>query len=152
MDPGKHEIELFDGPKRLANRTVVLDQAEERTIVMDSAGTTHEESDGSTQRTWGYVTLGLGGAALVTGVAAGVVMLDKKSSLDDVCSSTCPPAAQNDLDTFRTARTTSFIGYGVGIAAIGAGTVLLLTAPSAASEARLTPLLGPRQIGLRGTF
>jgi hypothetical protein len=152
VDPGKHQLELFRGPQRLAQRTVVLDEGEERAIVMDSEGTSHEESDGSSQRTWGYVALGVGGAGLISGVAAGLVMLDKKSSLDNVCTTSCPPAAQNDLDTFRTARTTSFIGYGVGIAAIGAGAVLLLTAPSSPSEARLSPVLGPRQVGLRGTF
>ena len=149
VDPGKHEVTLLRDQTTLSKRIVVLDQGEERAIVLTANGA--PEDPGSAQRTWGYVALGVGGAGLITGVATGVVMLDKKSSLDSACDASCPPTAQNDLDSFRTARTTSFIGYGVGLAGIGAGALLLLTAPSE-EDARLVPLLGPGQVGLRGTF
>jgi hypothetical protein len=108
---------------------------------------------GSTQRVFGWTSLGLGGAGLVTGVVAGVVMLNAKSTLDAHCSPVCPPSYADKLDAFRGARTVSWIGYGVGIAGLAAGATLLLTAPRAHQRSlRAVPWIGFAATGVAGQF
>src|SRR5262245_7291277 len=42
--------------------------------------------DGSAQRTWGWIAGGAGGFGVVLGLVSGIVALNGKSSLDDVCA------------------------------------------------------------------
>jgi tetratricopeptide (TPR) repeat protein len=148
LDPGEHRIVARLGAGAPAERVVSLSERQTESVVLtlsaprapvpktsgrhDPMADTSE--DGSAQRTWGFVSLGVGVAGIATGVIAGVIMLNKKSRLDDVCAPTCPASSEDDLDAFRSARTVSLIGYGVGIAGLGAGTLLLLTAPSEKTE------------------
>ena len=102
------------------------------------------------------MSLGVGGAGLAAGIVSGVVMLGKDSTLESHCpNNRCPAAYRGDLDAFTTARTVSFIGYGVGIVGLGAGVALLLTAPREprpSARATITPYIGPATGGVTGTF
>lgn len=121
-------------------------------------------SDGSAQRTGGWIALGAGGVGLGLGIVSGILALNGKSSLDEICappgpdgSRACPSSAENDLSTFRTERTLSYVGFAVGAVGIGVGVSLLLTAPSdgevpAPPAATLVPWIGLGAAGLRGTF
>lgn len=109
----------------------------------------------SSSKTWGFVSLGIGGAGLATGIVSGVVMLDAKSSLDVECSPVCPPAATDEISRFRTARVVSAIGYGVGIVGIGVGAAILLLSPGAREDeraARLRVVGDLHTVGVEGTF
>jgi hypothetical protein len=83
---------------------------------------------GSTQRTLGYVSLGVGVAALATGTVFGVLAMNKKNESDDACvNQQCTPEgveANEDAGRFADYAT---VGFGVGIATGILGTVLLLT-------------------------
>ena len=106
-----------------------------------------------TRRTLGYLAVGVGGAGLVTGLTAGLVMLGKKGQLDGDCpNNVCPPAAHGDLDTFRTVRTVSTVGYTVGVVGIGLGALLVFSAPKPTPATTMTAFVGPAQAGLRGSF
>jgi hypothetical protein len=170
IDPGEHEVSVALGGTIQQTRKVTLAAGGAERVVlrvapgrptpvaMPSAGPvdTGPKPSRSMQRTWGFVSLGVGGAGLVTGIVSGAVMLGKDSTLERHCpNNSCPPAYQGDLDTFTTARTVSFIGYGVGIAGLGAGALLLLTAPREprkAARATITPFIGPAAGGVTGTF
>lgn len=106
-------------------------------------------------RTWGFVALGAGAAGLVTGVTAGLVMLNAKSTLDHACSPGCPPDVEGDLSRFRTARLVSTIGYGVGAVGLAVGGSLLLFGPSPSAPEPVGTVrigLGPGTAYVRGSF
>jgi hypothetical protein len=120
------------------------------------------------QSTLGYIAIGLGGAGLVVGTVTGILAINRRQELDDIpCVRTAPGvcfasdepatvsaafAAQDDLRTFSTAATISFIAGG---ALAATGLILLATAPDDPSPgAALTihPYLGLGNIGAVGTF
>lgn len=151
VDPGVHRVVVKKGDKVISERALELAEGQSDVITLDASGHIAED-DNSESTPWAWIALGVGGAGLATGAIAGLVMLDKQSTLDDVCTPTCPESSQDDLDGFRTARTVSFIGYGVGIVGVGVGAALLLTRSSSTDKAHLAPTLGLGHVGLRGRF
>jgi hypothetical protein len=114
-----------------------------------------EARGSSAQATLGYVALGVGGAALVAGGVTGYLAWNEQTSLDGSCNeeSRCPPSEQGTLDAYRRFGTISTIASIGGLAGVGAGAVLLLTAPKekpGAASARLW--VGPSGLGLSGRF
>jgi hypothetical protein len=106
-----------------------------------------------------YIAFGIGGAGLVLGGVTGALALGKASDCPNkVCET------QSDLDSARSMATISTIGFGVGIAGVAVGTILLLTGGSssekAAAQAKqrpaaklaLQPWFGVSSAGLSGTF
>lgn len=110
-------------------------------------------SGSSTQRTLGFVALGVGGAGLILGGVTGGLAIGKHGDLAIACPKGCPPAQQGELDSFHTLATLSTVGFVLGGAGAATGTILLLTAPKkSASEPRVTPVLGLGYLGAKGTF
>ncbi len=123
-------------------------------------------SDWNTQKTLALVAGGVG----VVGAAVGTVFFfSYKSKNDDakaICAggSECPEgsAAQHAalIDDARTARTLTYVGWGVGVAGLGTAAVLYFTAPkgeraqSALRRPLLAPMVGPGHVGaaLSGVF
>jgi hypothetical protein len=91
-----------------------------------------------------------GGVALAAGTVTGIAALSHKSSLDKACTPGCPPQMSSDLDSFRLDRTLSYVGFGLGIAAAGAGTYLLLHESS--SGGQVGALVLPGGAALTGSF
>ncbi len=90
------------------------------------------ETPGSTQKILGYVSIGLGGAALLIGAITGGIAMGKHSDLEDNCpNEQCPMAQESTLDAFNTTSTVSTVGFIAGGVLAATGVVLLLTAPSA---------------------
>jgi hypothetical protein len=124
-----------------------------------------ETSSSSSQKTIAYVVGGVGVVGLVAGTA---FFFSYKSNNDDakaICptGNDCEPgSAQRHaelLDDARTARTLTYVGWGVGVAALGGAAALYFTAPksdasSAAARLSVTPAIGPDGAGatLRGAF
>ena len=88
--------------------------------------------------------------ALAVGTVSGFVALGKKSNLDEQCSPGCPAGMSSDLDTFRLTRTISYVGFGVGLVAAGAGTYFLLHETSSGNQ--VGALLMPGGASVAGTF
>jgi hypothetical protein len=115
-------------------------------------------SSGGGNRGLALGVLGLGAAGLVVGTVFGVLALSEKSTLDGECvQKSCPGASQSDINALGTRATVSTVGFGVGIAGVAVGTVLLLTSRRAesrppAAALRVTPWVGLGTAGLGGTF
>lgn len=128
------------------------------------------ESPGSTRRTLGLALAGAGVAGLASGVVFGILTLDKKSKIADLCGGNAGDcrAAPGSVDPERQSATTtaaistaSFIAGGVAI--LGGG-LLYFTAPSSSSmpsstrsaraSIRVAPSvgIGNAGMGLEGTW
>jgi len=111
-------------------------------------------------RTLGFVALALGGAGLATGGITGVMALGKRSDLDKnshCVDGRCPSSAQSAVDSFRTLRTVSSIGFIAGGVLAATGVALLLTGGSSSQKGeRAAPALAlrlaPGDVSLLGSF
>ena len=169
VDPGAHVLEatapgkktwsvtvnVADGPHQERIAVPALeDAAPEPTpmAVPPPAPAAAEGDEGRTQRTVGWVLLGVGSAAVVTG---GVFALLARSDDNDAAAecrpdrtSLCNPAGVELGESAKTKATLAGVSAGVGLAALGAGVTLLLTAPTGSSGAsselalRASPLVG----------
>jgi len=83
------------------------------------------------RKTAGYVVGGIGVAGIVVGSVTGVLVLGKKSKVSDGCDAgACNQSGLDAANSAKSLATVSDIGFGVGIAGLAAGAVLLLTAGS----------------------
>jgi hypothetical protein len=116
-------------------------------------------------RIGGYVALGVGVVGLGVGTVFLINGLGKKGDADDAfdaCNSgaggcnTTEERNVNDLeDDAASAKTLSAVGYGVGVAGVGTGIVLLVLAGNKSAEntqASITPWVGWQSAGVSGTF
>jgi hypothetical protein len=112
----------------------------------------------SLQWTLGVAALGLGGAAVVTGIVTGIMAVSDHSALSTPCrSGTCPASSQSELSSYHTVGAVSTIGFVVGGAALAGGMILILTGPKAKGVASATvPSLmldvGLGTVGASGSF
>jgi hypothetical protein len=111
---------------------------------------------GGLQRTLGWVGIGVGGAGLLFGGITGMMVLSKKSKLDDgdCLDGGCGPAEWDAVDSYNSYRTLSTVGFVVGGVGLAAGAALLLTAPSSSEAPRsfVSPYLGVASAGVTGRF
>jgi hypothetical protein len=103
----------------------------------------------------------VGGVGLVLGSVFGILALGTKSTLDSHCvNKTCPASEQSDIDSLSTKSTVSTVGFGVGIAGVAVGALLLGLSHSHEGAAaklepprpRVSPWIGLGSAGLGGTF
>ncbi|MEZ4221564.1 MAG: tetratricopeptide repeat protein [Polyangiaceae bacterium] len=111
-------------------------------------GRTSGESAGKSN-TLAWISLGVGGAGLVTSAAFGVLALSKKSSIDDNCglggrATACNADGKAAADSAQTYALVGTIGFAVGVVGIGTGTTLLLTSGDEPSRSA--------RVGLRGSW
>jgi hypothetical protein len=163
VNPGEHIVVASSGTQ-VERAIVMLAEKESRTVELSFAapaerppppsmtarGEARLEPEGSSQTTWGWVAMGIGAGGLVAGGISGAIALDKKATLDDVCAPRCPPDHAQDIETFRTMRTVSWVGFGAGILGVGVGLGLLATAGS--DPPAVDAWLGPSSAGVRGAF
>jgi hypothetical protein len=117
-------------------------------------------SGGHGKRTFGWISEGVGVAALGAGVYFGLAAAGKKSDADPHCpapAKLCDTAGQALIGEARTDAIVSTINIGVGVAALGLGTYMLLTSHEAkprTSGVHIIPGVGPRSasVGLEGTW
>jgi hypothetical protein len=100
------------------------------------------------------VAFGVGGAGLVVGGITGILAMGKHSTLSGECTSTCPPSAQSDLDSYHTMGTISTVGFIVAGVGAAAGVILLVTQPktTATTGLRIVPTVGLGSLGAAGSF
>ena len=106
-----------------------------------------------------YVAYGVGGAGLIVGSVTGALAMSKASDCPNkVCNT------QSDLDSAKSMATVSTISFGVGIAGVAVGTILLLTGKSSSESApaqakhqpapklAVHPWFGVSSVGVTGSF
>jgi serine/threonine-protein kinase len=103
----------------------------------------------------GYTLLGVGAVGLGVGTYFGLRALDKKAESDAICDqSECPAEQSEAVDLHDEAVTSAWISnvaFGVGIAGIGIGALLVLTHDGGTPKSPVALTLGPREAGLRFT-
>lgn len=112
------------------------------------------------RRTLTYVAFGVGGAGLAAWATTGALYLHKRSQLNDACTGAGDACHENQdtrLHRKNMYGTISGISFGVGLAGVGTGLVLLLTEPKSRPEtpsAKLTvrPMIGFGAFGAEGSF
>ena len=164
LDPGTHRFKV-EAPGGLATESTFVLRAGERQrqekIVLASVATSpvqtpekpapEPSSPGSTQRTIGLVTGGVGVAGLVVGSIFGGIASSQWSDAKDTCGEGCAKdspaqAKKSDAESSATIATIGIIAGGVLLAT---GLVLYFTAPSRSATGS-TFRVGPA--GLGGTF
>lgn len=94
----------------------------------------------SGRRVAAYVAGGIGLAGIIAGGVTGGLAIERKGVVDANCEDTrCNPEGKDAADTLKRFGLVSTIGFGVGLAGLGAATVLLLTEPSPAAGAQGAP-------------
>jgi hypothetical protein len=115
----------------------------------------------STQRTFAYVAGGVGVAGVAVGTIFGLRVRSKNNTADSICPSgnNCSPSEARQLDSTisdaKSARNFSYLGFGIGGAALATGVVLYLTAPKPKPTAwRFSPAFDAKQWGatFEGSF
>jgi hypothetical protein len=174
VNPGAHEISVSTSAGAGARARVTLRESETQVATLrlqPGAGAADsgriltdaslgrdamaERDPGGAQRTWAYVGFGVGGAGLGTGVIAGLLAANRHSSAQESCpEGKCAPGSSGakDVDAFRSLRTVSTVSYVLGVAGVGAGVTLLLTAPKPAHASFVRPYVGAGRFGVQGRF
>jgi hypothetical protein len=137
-----YRVELEVGPVKPVEKPVVAVVPSERPVAESS-------HSGPPLRTLGYVGLGVGAVGLGIGTITGLAALRHKSNLDDACKPQCPASSADEIDSFRSNRTISWISYGVGIAAAATGVVLLAVGKPEREHVAIRALPGGLTIGGR---
>jgi hypothetical protein len=109
-------------------------------------------SNANSQRTLGWVGVGVGAAGLALGATTGVLVAAKHGDLNTKCpvDNNCDGQHNSEVATYNTMRTLSTVGFVVGGVAAAAGVTLLLTAPKTPAQVGL--LLSPSAASIQGSF
>jgi hypothetical protein len=100
--------------------------------------------------TLAYSVLGSGVAATAFGAITGVMALNARQDLERTCSPGCPSSSREDLDSYRSNRTLSYVGFGLGVVGVGAGVYLLWSSES--DDAPLAVGVSSRGVAMSGAF
>ncbi len=169
-NPGKHEVRAEAEGMKPYTESIELAEKDRKNLSVlmtelptsapadsDGApGDSPKKSGGS--KTLAYVALGVGVVGVGVGAFMGLQAKSTKSELDSKCKNgVCGDDQQDLYDKGKTQAGIATVGFIVGAVGIGAGTVLLLTGgksevESKAGARRVTPYVGPRQVGVYGRF
>jgi hypothetical protein len=169
IDPGMHEVtvkantydpvvrqaQLAEGDRvaiqialDVPRKAQPMDEPEANSPAPDAPrSSTNEPSE---RALWGWIGIGVGTVGLSAFAVSGVVALQRKSDLDAVCRPGCPPSAAQDIDSFRTMRTISYVSLVAGAASLGLGGYLLLTGSPESAHVAVT--VGPANASVGGAF
>jgi hypothetical protein len=166
-DPGIYNIRIQAPDAQPVEQSVALAAGDDKRVALRIVRTPSDkgagaidghypgegkEGGGSSQKTIGWVAIGIGGAALV---GSGVTFLLRSAALSDLeeaCGpdfeNTCPQSKQAErddaVDQGTLMGTLSPILLGAGVVGVGAGIALLLTSPKSSTRTglRVYPGLG----------
>jgi hypothetical protein len=153
VDPGAHTVEASAPGKKVWSQTLTVDAGPrkelmlvpelfaadpEPVIVAPLAPQAAAEGSGDTQKTVGWVLLGVGSGAVVAGAVFALLARGDDASAEAECRpdrvDLCSPAGVELGESARTKATWAGLSAGLGLASLGAGLTLLLTAGDADGE------------------
>ncbi|HET9933053.1 MAG TPA: hypothetical protein VFQ35_20260 [Polyangiaceae bacterium] len=160
IDPGSHQLVVSAAGRVPFHEDFSMTEGERRVITLpalaplevdrSSASMAARTAPSERTRTWALALGGVGLGALGVGVASGIVALGHKSELDSECRPGCPSSARDELSSYRTNRTISYVSLGLGTAALGTGAYLWFL--SSKGHASVTARVAPGAISLTGAF
>jgi hypothetical protein len=169
VDPGMHQVtvkanayapvvrqaQLAEGDRvaieialDVPRKAQLIDEPEAKPPAPDAVRISTD--DPSPTPVWGWLGVGVGTVGLAAFGISGVVALQKKSDLDAVCRPGCPASAAQDIDSFRTMRTISYVSLVAGAASLGVGGYLLLS--GSPESAHIAVSVGPANASIGGAF
>lgn len=170
-DPGAHHLEITaEGFEPLALDLTLAEGAREtlhlelEPLARDASPAPLQEPARPTtaQKTWGYVSLGVGAALLGAGAVTGAMALGKENGLKQSCpGGRCPESERSELEDARSLATIATVATVSGATLGVAGLVLLFTSShddeparqsARAPSPRVTPWLGWNSLGVSGSF
>jgi hypothetical protein len=137
IDPGEHVFRFeLAGSRPMEERIVVVERDKGRRVAVRFASAAGGNAGPGEQRTATppavYVLGGVGIAGIALFGIFGGVGLSQKADLDDRgCKPNCPG---DDIDAIQRSFLIGDISLGVGVAALGAATVVYVTRPSRAPK------------------
>jgi hypothetical protein len=154
VDPGEQTIEVQRPDGGVAQTKVSLDEGEKKQVTLElppavSSGARKTEREretrtpkGKKNQTLGWVALGVGGAGFITSAVTGILVLGKKSTIDDNCGiggdeTACNAEGKSAADSAKTLSLISTVGFVVGVVGVGGGTYLLVSGSSSSNSARV---------------
>ena len=146
FDPGDYRIVGRFGDSTVV-RSIVLTERDAATVGLDFTPPPPPDDRGATQRTVGWVAVGIGGAGVAVGAVIGAIAIAQLGDAD--CpDDQCPPEEYDTADEYNALRMPSGISLVAGgmIGALGVG--LLISAPSQPES--MSAWVGPAGFGLRG--
>lgn len=161
LRPGRHHIEVRAPGRASATQDVMLVGDRDATLVLtlspeDTPPATHvivPETSVQTfptpWRTLGWVGVGLGAAAVVTGAVLDLAVLGPKVDDYDAASAKGDVGARDLRDSASTLQTTVLVTYVAGGVLAAGGAALLLFAPKESLRgAKIVPAVGPGHAGV----
>lgn len=161
VDPGEHHIEVSaPGYLPWSTKITIGKEADSKTATIPvlekdpnakvtgpgttGPGTTPPggttDGGGSSLKTAGFVVGGVGVVGIGLGAVFGILASGDVSSAEDdatLCpNKVCTPAGREQIDSASTKATVSTIGFAVGGAALAAGVLMILLAPSSTETAQ----------------
>lgn len=158
VDPGKHEIVVEAEGHARSRIEITIAEGEVKRVSVGPGAVLAESDRGqktsasaSGSRTTGYVLGGIGIIGLGIGSVTGMMVLSKKSTVDDNCDAQkrCNSTGADAAESGRTLGTVSGVSFILGAVALGAGAYLVLS-----SKEKQTTEVGfsPGQVFLRRAF
>ena len=160
VDPGKHVLAIEAPGRARAERTIEIAEGASRHETLEpgpAVATTPRPAEGSsssTRRTLGWVAGGVGVAGLAVGGVTGILVLGKKSVVDEHCDDAkkCDTTGIDAADAGKTLGTISGVGLIAGGVLLAAGVTLIVTSGSDKESGRAALTVGPRGLTLTGRF
>ena len=149
LDPGAYAVTAELDGKIVWKRSITLEAGNQATLEiappLRGAGQPGAAQSSSRTRVPVYIAGGVAVAGLTTGLVAGLVAYQQKSTIDSHCPArTCDTQGRNALDSARTEARIGTLGISVGLAGAATAAALLLFSNSeAASVAK--PVAGKRR-------
>jgi len=153
LNPGTHVVAVTRRGSPDSWESVTVGEGEERTVAIEPPAPQADpgpRSSGSLLRPFMWAAFVTGGAGLAVGIVSGVLAVDRKSKLDELCSgSACPATAESTLQSYRDYKTASKVGYVAGFVGVATGAVLFAVAPRASPQRpQVGAFVSPSQSGV----
>lgn len=106
-------------------------------------------------RLLGFIAMGVGGAALITGGVFGALAVGAESDLKTRCPrDVCSSVLESDVEAYESKKAIAAVGLTAGAVLVGGGAALyFLTTPSrSAASASVAMYCAPLRCGVRGAF
>ena len=164
LAPGEHAI-VVEAPGREERRfSVTLSDGDRREVAVSVAPPPvtppppPPQAPSKPDGRWaaGFAAGGVGVAGVVTAAVTGAILLARDARIDDLCPNrVCSSEGIRQIEGSKPLLVANGIAWGAGIAGIGAGVILLVTARSASPpRAAVAPMVIPGGAGvlLGGSF
>lgn len=152
LDPGTHVVAVMRRAPADSWESVTVQEGEERTVAIEPPQPSAERAlrpSSSAARPIMWAAFATGGAGLAVGIVSGVLAVNRKASLDEMCvDKACPAAADDTLRSYHDYKTVSTVGYVTGLVGAATGAVLLAVSPRASHLPQMGAFVSSTETGL----